>query len=498
MTWGVYMDDLSDRLTVALNSLLSGQEFSEIPDIAVYDDIRDQWNMGYREELESAFRDGNLGPRYTEIVDYPKNDIAVRPLTRFSAPDRLLYDAMVFDISAELDAFRNPSVYSYRWNHRARKPIFWKTSWTRMRREAKAELLRNWNYKVASLDVSSFYEHIDVAILSDDLNMVTTNELAVRRITDFLKKFQTINHAWGLPQGSDASGILANAYLAPVDEFLKRNNFPFFRYSDDIMIFDEGWNTLRDVIIEVNRIFRSKRLSMSAHKTGILEFPEVIQELLSAQKSSIDQAVKHGDPEAERDVRSFFDEVIDGDRVGASDLKFALNKLRVVGDDYAVGWCLKNLPYVAYASREIFAYFAECGYRQSTIQRGLEDFMQSQKSASYPYIEQRVLRYFVHQRIESEKIKSAAWGIMEDRNREEFPREFAVRYLGGMASASEAQLLRHKFESEASITMRRALLIALYESRKLSERYLREVWYSLPELRWTCNYLAGNPKIPTS
>ncbi|WP_345962794.1 RNA-directed DNA polymerase [Streptomyces sp. BRB040] len=481
-----------------MRSLISGQEFSEIPDIAVYDDVRDQWKTGYCAELQNAVRDGNFGPHHTEIVDYPKNDIAVRPLTRFSASDRLIYDAMVFEISAELDDFRNESVYSYRWNHRTHKPIFWKTSWTRMRREAKAELLRNWNYKAATLDVSSFYEHIDVGILSDDLSMVTQNEIAVKRIAEFLRKFQTINHAWGLPQGSDASGILANVYLAPVDEFLQRNAFPFFRYSDDILIFDEEWNTLRDALIEVNRICRSKRLSLSAHKTGILDFPEVIQDLLSAQKSSIDQAVRHGDPEAERDVRSFFDNLIDADRVAATDLKFALNKLRVVGDDYAVGWCLKNLPYVAYASREIFAYFAACGYRQSTIQRDLEGFMRSKESTSYPYIEQRVLRHFVHQGIESEKMKSAAWDIMEDRNREEFPREFAVRYLGGMASASEAQLLRHKFESEASFAMRRALLIALYEAGKLSDRYLREVWYSLPELRWTCNYLAGNPKIPTS
>ncbi|MFG2790004.1 RNA-directed DNA polymerase [Streptomyces sp. NPDC048419] len=492
------MDDVSDRLTTALRSLIRGQEFSEIPDIAVYDDVSDQWDKGYRQELEGVIRDGNLGPRHTEIVDYPKNDIAVRPLARFSAPDRLVYDAMVFDIAPELDASRNSSVYSYRWNHRASKPIFWKTSWTRMRREAKAEILRNWNYKVASLDVSSFYEHIDIGLLSDDLSMVVRDEMAVKRITMFLKKFQTINSAWGLPQGSDASGILANIYLAPVDEFLQRNGFPFFRYSDDVMIFDEEWNSLRDVLIEVNRIFRSKRLSMSAHKTGILEFAEVMQDLLSAQKSSIDQAVRHGDPEAERDVRTFFDKVIDADRVGATDLKFALNKLRAVSDDYAVGWCLKNLRYVAYASREIFAYFAECGHRQPTIQRGLEEFMDSQESISYPYIEQRVLRYFVHLGIQSEKMKSAAWTIMEDRNREEFPREFAVRYLGGVASASEAQLLRHKFESEASIAMRRALLIALYESEKLARRYLRDVWYSLPDLRWTCNYLAGNPKIPTS
>ncbi|MFF5980371.1 RNA-directed DNA polymerase [Streptomyces olindensis] len=493
------MDDLSDRLTIALASLIFGQEFSEIPDIAVYGDVLDQWEKGYRQELEASIRDGDIGPRHTEIVDYPKNDISVRPLARFSAPDRLVYDAIVFEISPELDQFRHPSVYSYRWNHRDGRPIFWRRSWTQMRRRARATLWSNWDFKMASLDVSSFYEHVDVELLSDDLAMVSSNEEAVGRITTFLKKFQSINHAWGLPQGSDASGILANVYLAPVDEFLQRHELPFFRYSDDITIFDESWNALRDALIEVNRIFRSKRLSMSSHKTAIIDFQEAIEEeVLSARKASIDQAVHSGEPEAEVDVHSYFDEVISADKPNASDLKFALNRLRDMADDYAVGWCLDNLRFVAYASREIFAYFAECGYRQPQIRRRLEEFMHSSESASYPYIEQRVLRYFVRLGIGSEEMKSAAWAIMEDKNREEFPREFAVRYLGGVASASEAQLLRHKFEGEASFAMRRALLMALYESGKLSERYLRDVQYSLPELRWACNYLRGNPKIPTS
>jgi hypothetical protein len=367
-----------------------------------------------------------------------------------------------------------------------------------MRRRAQAKLKTNRHFKVASLDVSSFYEHIDIDLLSDDLHMVSQNEMAVDRVTKFLKRFQSINHAWGLPQGSDASGILANVYLAPVDEFLQRSRFPFFRYSDDVTIFDEEWNALRDALIEINRIFRGKRLSMASHKTGIKDFWDALQDLSNAEKASLDQAVRAGDPDAERDIRSFFEGLIEKDKVPASDLKFALNRLRNLGDDYAVDWCLDNLRFIAYASREIFAYFATCGRRQRTIRRRLEEFMNSSESVSYPYIEQRVLRYFVRLGIGSEAIKGAAWGIMEDKNREEFPREFAIRYLGGVVSASEAQLLRHKFEGEASLSMRRAYLIALYEAGRLSSRYLDDVQNSLPGLRWTCSYLGEFPKIPTS
>ncbi|AYL37634.1 RNA-directed DNA polymerase [Streptomyces sp. PDY-4] len=492
------MYDVNARLNAALRLLVSGQEFSEIPDIAAYGDVQSQWEAGLRDELAATIRDGNCTPRHTEIVDYPKSDIAVRPLARFSARDRLIYDSLIFELAADLDNFRKGQVYSYRWNHRIGRPIFWKDSWTLMRERAKRKLRSNRVFKLATTDVSSFYEHIDIDLLTDDLYLICQNETAIRNVSSFLKTFQNINHAWGLPQGSDASGILANAYLAPVDEYLERNEFPFFRYSDDIMIFHEDWNALRDALVDVNRIFRSKRLTMSAQKTKILDFPDALDTLKNARESSIDQALSTGDPDVDEDIRDYFDDLVHEERLDSSRMRFALNKLRRLGDDYAVGWCLDNLRFMAHAAREIFAYFAECAHRQREIQRKLTDFLLSSESSSYPYIEQRILRYFVRLEIGSEKAKGAAWDIMEDKNREEFPREFAVRYLGMNASASEAQLLRHKFEGEPSHTMRRALLVALYESGKLSERYLRNVEDSLPELRWTCRYLSGNPKVTTS
>ncbi|MFD3378352.1 MULTISPECIES: RNA-directed DNA polymerase [unclassified Streptomyces] len=492
------MDSLSTRLNTALRLLIAGQEFSEIPDVAFYSDIEDQWKNGYRDTLRSSILDQEYGPRHTEIVDYPKNSISVRPLARFSARDRLIYDALVFDIAAEVDEHRHSSVYSYRWNHRASEPIFWSYSWKLMRRNSLRVLSRNRRLHMASLDVSSFYEHIDVDYLSEDLNLMVPNELAVRRVSTFLDKFQNVNHAWGLPQGSDASGILANVYLASTDQYLARNRVPFFRYSDDISVFDDDWNSLRDILIGVNKIFRARKLSMAAHKTTIVDHDTACNRLKNAREASIDHGVFVGDPEVDADIHSYFDEVSKWGDVDTRRLRFALNKLRRRHDDYAVSWCLNNLRYIAHVGKEVFAYLAVCEHRLPEIQRKLTSFMNSQGSNSYPYIEQRVLRYVIRMNVNSEQMKEAAWGILHDRNREEFPREFAARYLGRCASVAESQLLRHEFEREPSEAMRRALLISLYESSYLSVRYRRDVENSFPYLRWLCAYLEKNPKIPTS
>ncbi|WP_186768061.1 RNA-directed DNA polymerase [Streptomyces qinzhouensis] len=492
------MENLSVHLDTALRLLISGQEFSEIPDVATYAEIKDQWSVGCRDSLEATIRDGDYGPQHTEIVDYPKNAIAVRPLTRFSARDRLIYDSLVFDLASDIDKCRNRSVYSYRWNHKAGEPLFWSHSWSLMRHRALSTLSGNRRLLMATLDVSSFYEHVDVELLSEDLYMMAKNEAHVQKVSNFLRRFQNINHAWGLPQGSDASGILANAYLASVDQFLTQQRLPFVRYSDDIMIFDESWNSLRDVLVSVNRIFRARKLSMAGHKTSILGHEEALNRLRSAEEASIDYGVKVGDPKARLSARTYFYDTCASEVISSRRLKFSLNRLRRLGDDYAVSWCLDNIRYIADAAKEIFAYFAACEHRLPEIESKLTAFMCSSESKSYPYVEQRILRYFVRLGVSNELMKESAWKILDDRNREEFPREFAARYLGRCSSVADAQLLRHKFEGEAGGGMRRALMIALYESGYLSKRYRRDVECSIPNLRWLCSYLEKNPKIPVS
>lgn len=114
--WGV-VKNLGNALTIAKDSLIRGLDYSEIPDVAAYQDVQQQWNYGYREMLEAAIHDGNCRPTHMDIADYPKNSVSVRPLTRFSARDRLIYDALVFTMASQIDININPSVHSSRWDH---------------------------------------------------------------------------------------------------------------------------------------------------------------------------------------------------------------------------------------------------------------------------------------------------------------------------------------------------------------------------------------------
>lgn len=489
------MVDLTRRLNKAKYLLLKDEPYAELPDVLGYRDIDHQWERGYRAMLERAIRDGETGPSGTEIIDYPKSDIAVRPLARFEPRDRLIYDAMVFGLAADIDSQLPRSVYSYRWHHRRAEPIHWSTSWKAMQQRIRRIRRTDPELRVAHTDVSAFYEHIDVGLLSDDLACVAREPHIAEELYKLLTRFQGISHAWGLPQGPVASGILANLYLLPVDRFLTQNNISFVRYSDDMSIFHRDRTALRSFLIEINRILRSRRLTTASSKTVILEPEDATNEGINADRSSLHRVIELGLPRAKDDLREEFDNIAKSDSFPGRAIKFTLNRMRKLGDDHAVMWCLENLTRIPHVMTEVFLYLASTKSHTSEIIRHLVRFMDSSTSASHPITEQRILHYFLTTTQNTEAMKAAAWTVLDDKNREGYSREIAALCIGRNAPLSEAQLLRHRFEAEASPRVRRALLAALHESGYLSPRYLNEVRASLPHLRWICNFLADETPI---
>ncbi|MFF3006623.1 RNA-directed DNA polymerase [Kitasatospora sp. NPDC057940] len=487
--------DLRDRLTKAKDLLIAGEDESEVPDVIGYQDVQHQWERGYRETLERAVESGACGPDSTSIIDFPKTDLTVRPLARFSTRDRLIYDALVFTIADQIDRQLHPSVSSYRWNHFKGEPIRWWSSWTSYRQKSLRAIRSDASLRVAYLDIAAFYEHIDVAILGDDLEALGGDRRPAGHIIDFLTRFQTINHAWGLPQGPDASGILANLYLAPVDSYLNQNGARFLRYSDDIKVFHPDWSELRDLFLGVNSQLRSRRLAVSSSKTVILDPQDARERETDIRHDSLARAIRYGRPRAREDLVAYFEKIAKEGDFNGNQVRFVLGQLRNIKDDRAVGWCLENLTRLPHAITNVFKYLDGAKSRTPEVESSLIRFLQSSHSASHPLIEQRVLRYFIAMGSKDERVKEAAWTVLGDRNRVDYAREFAARYIGQHASVAEAQMLRHRFEGETSAAARRAVLVALYEAGYLTTRYRNEIKASVPGMEWICNFLAVEPRI---
>lgn len=480
-------------LDEAWNRLLHGRGRSEIPDIINLADINASW-PDVRKGIVAALRSGKVGPDYVEVLDLPKNAVAVRPIARLSVHDRLVYDTLVFSIAELVESQLHDSVYSARWGDNG-KP-FWSpvNSWVSMQKRG-VQLVSDTPFQLARTDVVSFYEHIDIDTLAIDIQSTGASPGVVESLITYLRMFQSSSHAWGIPQGPDSSAILANLYLLPVDEFVHRENLKYLRYSDDMMIFDTEMEALRNALLEINTILRSRRLSMSMTKTSIYDEAHTLSQLESLEKDAINYGIKIGEVGSEELLYKLFLEATEGVQIDR-DVKFALFRMGNLKDDRALPWALRHLKDSHHLVIELIKYLECFPDRLPAVIRAYVSTMRRAADHKYDSLEQRILQAATRQRINSVEIRDMAWAILQNKHKSSLPREFAARYLGRVSTIADGQLLRREYENESNVNVRRALLVAMYEARSISRPLLERLAQSNSPMMWISRYLLNDPFVP--
>ncbi|WP_084504295.1 RNA-directed DNA polymerase [Actinoplanes sp. N902-109] len=484
---------VDDHIELAWSRIPAGGGDFDLPDVISFADVRHYW-QDYKAKLVQDIVRGSYYPGTVEIVDLPKGVLSVRPLARMSLPDRLVYEACVFAMAPAIDAVIPRAVYSYRWWKRGRTLVPSLKTWLDMQRRGRQLHKRHSSFLLAKTDVTSFYEYIDVDILMDDLDALDVPAWAVETLGRFLRAFNSLNQAWGLPQSSDASGILANLYLLPVDNEIIRNGLRHLRYSDDIWMFGSDWLDLRKVLLNINQILRTRRLSLASNKTKILPGSRVPDEFEDAEKDALNYGLQVAPAATLSKIRAMFDKAVGSDPVDVRDVRYSLTRLRREDDAYAVDWLLKNLGGLPHMARESLRYLDAFFDDFDTMGDALVDLLVNSNLAIYPYAEQHLLSFMIRRKVKSARANSEAWRILRDRNKESYVREFAARYLGREPAAGDGGRLRREFQKETNPRVRRALLVACYEARQRSSSWLDIIAASGSEVALTARYLKEGPK----
>ncbi|MEV0408519.1 RNA-directed DNA polymerase [Actinoallomurus sp. NPDC050550] len=489
------LDSFEGALDFAWRRFLKNQDEVELPDVIRLADIEYQWDM-YRRHFVEMVEGGGYTPGYVEVVDLPKDELTVRPLARLRIEDRLYYEACVFSMVSKIDIEIPRVVYSYRWSDfkgDLRRPV---GSWVRMRKYGRTFNQRHPALLMARTDVSAFYENINVGILVQELRQLKVDEQMLVRLHDFLHTFQEMNHVWGLPQGCDASGILANLYLLPVDRIITRSALQHMRYSDDIFIFGPDREILRHCLLEVNRAMRGRRLSMSGHKTEIFDAKDVPQVFDDMEKDAIRYNANIGSDSAPAEVRKYFDQATEGVDINERDARFSLNLLKKLDDPYAIDWIVRNFEHVPQMAQDLVNYLEHFAGYPDKVRRFCTEAISKRVFKGYPYAELHILGFMMRQDMHSLQAYEAAWGMLRDRNEETFLREYAARYVGRNARPGDGALLRQEFRRDPSFALRRALLVAIYETRQDDASWFGRAAQAVPDLRWVCRYLESEPEVP--
>jgi hypothetical protein len=483
---------LSVHLDLAWQRLRKDFGDRDLPDIICLEDIASEW-PAFRDRLVTTISAGQYALSYAQVLDLPKDELNVRPLVRLALEDRLIYDACVHAMTPAIDAVIPDNVYSYRWSKYKQALYSPAGRWIRMQRRGRRYKKKNEELLLLRTDVTSFYEYVDTETLISDLRTLTIPAWSLSLLEEFLNQFNHTTQAWGLPQGPDSSGILANYYLLPVDKHLRRLGLMHLRYSDDIMVFGPDWVELRKALLRVNHIFRGRHLCLSASKTKIVPANKVAEEFEDTSKDAVRYNIEIASPQAQDELQSYFEETISTAPVSVRNLRFALNQLRRIGDDSAVSWLLDNMSKLPNVTREAIRYLRVFREKRAEIDVELGAMLAHKHFDLYPSVERLIINYFVYEDVDDSDVREACWSIAQDPTKG-IVREFAIRYVGRFGELGDGARLRELFEKEPNQEIKRALLVALYESGVCPNSLLRYLSTSGSRLGMTARYLQSSPQ----
>ena len=132
-------------------------------------------------------------------------------------------------------------------------------------------------YKLET-DITGFFDCIPHSKLLVSLHALGVEQEILELLSQCLNLYsgtrESITPGVGIPQGQAASFFFANVFLHELDHLISQNGFTYYRYMDDIRIYEEDRSKLLEVLVTIDNFLKGKALSLNTKKTSIEEIGE--------------------------------------------------------------------------------------------------------------------------------------------------------------------------------------------------------------------------------
>jgi hypothetical protein len=200
-----------------------------------------------------------------------------------------------------LKAKEQEDIADIQYVYNSYNPALWSKEWKEFVNISRA-FVNSGEFKyVIKLDISNFYDSINLNILFNKLNQKVSKEKfwCIQYLMYFLKYWnKKIDdyqpRSTGLPQTEfgDQSRLLANFYLQDYDLAVKniceKMNAEYVRYADDQLIFLRDDNS-QGIILTVNRELNRLGLNLNAAKCKMLTIEELSELYLYESLALLDE-----------------------------------------------------------------------------------------------------------------------------------------------------------------------------------------------------------------
>jgi nucleoside phosphorylase len=200
----------------------------------------------------------------------PKDQISFRAATQLDPLDSIMFTALIHDCAPAIEKLRIPvgrnSTFSYRLSNKRNKTLY--EPHTRRDFWTQSKALTHEYSHVATLDITDFYNQIEHSAVLSQFEKASVPE--VRRSAIGRLLFRTSgNSSRGIPTGPQASHLLAEAALIPLDNQLFAR-YRFTRYADDIHVFCKSIDDANVAIFQIaDFLNKYQKLSLNRQKTSI-------------------------------------------------------------------------------------------------------------------------------------------------------------------------------------------------------------------------------------
>lgn len=195
--------------------------------------------------------------------------------------DEIVFLTLTLTVAAEVECMRiNKSkqrVFSYRFNPQDNGRLFDNQyNYSAFRDEIVKKSEMNKNKVMVECDFANFYDRLNIhRVESILLSSNSIDEDIVRLINEVLL-FWANRDSYGLPVGSNASRILAEASLIEVDNYLISKKIDFCRFVDDYRIFAKDAYTAHSHLAILVHCLSREGICLNTQKTKIKDISDKI------------------------------------------------------------------------------------------------------------------------------------------------------------------------------------------------------------------------------
>ena len=228
------------------------------------------WRDFLRAEIGSAIAQNPVAVGNLCHIAVPKSRYTFRTVSHMSLVDTLKYTGLVFCIGREIENSRlsKKIVFSNRFDPRTLKLD--RSNYDGFREESK-RLSDSKKYKIKIItDIANYYDRLNIHKLQNILNEKGCDQKIVLKINDILIRWSQ-QQSFGIPVGSDASRLLAEAMLINADKELSEHRVKFIRYVDDYRIFCSSQEKAYEAMQLLDRALRREGLFLNSGKTKLID-----------------------------------------------------------------------------------------------------------------------------------------------------------------------------------------------------------------------------------